>query len=95
MTDQIEEIKRQITKTLKTHRIKKASLLGSIVRGEAGGDSDVNILVEIEKEISLLDFVGIKLEIEEGLSRKVDLVEYCAIKPSIRERILKEQVVTL
>ncbi len=39
-------------------------------------DSDIDILVEIEKDISLLDFVGLKLEIEEALGRKVDLVEY-------------------
>ncbi len=92
---QVEEIKQQIIKTLKTHGIKKASLFGSLVRGEMKEDSDIDILVEIEKNISLLDFIGIKLELEDGLGRKVDLVEYCAIKPSIRDKILKEQVVIL
>ena len=92
---QVEEIKQQIIKTLKTHGIKKASLFGSIVRGEMKEDSDIDILVEIEKDISLLDFSGIKLEIEEGLGRKVDLVEYCTIKPYIRDKILKEQVAIL
>jgi len=58
-------------------------------------DSDIDILVEIEKDISLLDFVGIKLEIEEALERKIDLVEYSTIKPLLKERILKEQVVIL
>ncbi len=51
--------------------------------------------MEIEKDISLFDFVGIKLEIEEELERKVDLVEYSTIKPLLKERILKEQVVIL
>ena len=92
---QVEEIKQQIIKTLKTHGIKKASLFGSLVRGEMKEDSDIDILVEIEKEISLLDFIGIKLELEDGLGRKVDLVEYCAIKPSIRDKILKEEVTIL
>jgi len=58
-------------------------------------DSDIDIVVKIEKDISLLDFVGLKLEIEEVLGRKVDLVEYNTIKPLLRERILKEQVVIL
>jgi len=58
-------------------------------------DSDIDILVQIEKDISLLDFVGIKLEIEEALERKIDLVEYSTIKPLLKERILKEQVVIL
>jgi len=43
----------------------------------------------------LLDFVGIKLEIEEALGRKVDLVEYNTNKPLLKERILKEQVAML
>jgi predicted nucleotidyltransferase len=40
----------------------------------------------------LLDFAGIKLELEDALNRKVDLVEYAAIKQVIRETIMKEQV---
>ena len=95
MTDQIEEVKDEIIKVLKKHGVKRGGLFGSIVRGEMKEDSDIDILVEIEENISLLDFVGIKLELEEGLGRKVDLVEYCTIKPSIIERILKEQVVIL
>ena len=74
------------------HRIKKAALFGSSVRGEMMEDSDIDILVEIEDNISLLDFVGIKLELEEILRRKVDLVEYSTVKPFLKEKIIKEQV---
>lgn len=55
-------------------------------------DSDIDVLVEIGDDISLLDFVGIKLEIEEALGRRVDLVEYSTIKPLLKDRILSEQV---
>lgn len=89
----IEEIKRKILPILQRYGVKRVGLFGSYVRGEMGEDSDIDILVEIEKDISLLDFVGLKLEIEETLGRKVDLVEYNTIKPLLRERILKEQVV--
>jgi len=58
-------------------------------------DSDIDILVEIDKNISLLDFVGIKLEIEETLGRRIDLVEYHTIKPLLKDRILKEEVAIL
>ncbi len=51
--------------------------------------------MEIEDDISLLDFVGIKIELEEATGRKVDLVEYDTIKPLLQERILNEQVVIL
>ncbi len=91
----MEEIKRTILPILQRYGVKKIGLFGSYVRGDMREDSDIDILVEIEKDISLLDFIGIKLEIEETLGRKVDLVEYCTIKPLLRERILKEQVEVL
>jgi predicted nucleotidyltransferase len=88
----IEEIRQKILPVLEKHNIKKAGLFGSFIRGEMREDSDIDILVEIEDNISLLDFVGIKLEIEDVLGRKVDLVEYSTIKPLLKDRIIKEQV---
>jgi predicted nucleotidyltransferase len=76
-----QEIKQKVLPILQHHRIKKAALFGSFVRREMKEDSDIDILVEIEDNISLLNFVGIKLELEEILRRKVDLVEYSTIKP--------------
>ena len=87
-----EEIKQKILPILQRHGIKRAGLFGSYVRGEMREDSDVDILVELDDDISLLDFVGIKLEIEEVLGKKIDLVEYCTIKPFIKDKIIKEQV---
>jgi predicted nucleotidyltransferase len=92
----LEEIKNKILPILKRYDIKKAGIFGSFIRGEAREDSDIDILVEIERDdISLLDFVGIKLEIEEAVGRKVDLVEYSAIKPIIKKQILSEEVAIL
>lgn len=88
----MEEIKQKIRPILKKYNIKRAGLFGSYVRGDMREDSDIDILVEIEDDISLLDFVGIKLEIEDILGKKVDLVEYDTIKPLIKEKIIKEQV---
>ena len=91
----IEDLKRKILPILQRYGAKRAGLFGSYVRGDMREDSDIDILVEIEKDISLLDFVGLKLDIEEALGLKVDLVEYNTIKPLLKERILKEQVVIL
>jgi predicted nucleotidyltransferase len=88
----VEEIKNKIRPTLKKYKVKKAGIFGSVVRGEAKPDSDIDILVEIEDRISLLDFVGLKLELEEVLGRKVDLGEFSTIKPIIKEQVLKETV---
>jgi len=95
MRTPIEEIKQKILPILQRYGVKRIGLFGSCVREQMKEDSDVDILIEIEKDISLLDFVGLKLEIEEALGKKVDLVEYDTIKPLLRERILSEQVVIL
>ena len=91
----IEEIKGRIIPILERYGIKKAAIFGSLAKGEAKTNSDVDILVEIKSDMSLIDFIGIKLELEEALKMRIDLVEYDTIKPIIKERILAEQVVIL
>lgn len=95
MATDIEEIKQKIIPILKHHKVSRAGLFGSLVREEMKSDSDVDILVEIKDDISLLDFVGIKLEIEEAIGRKVDLVEYASIKPLLRDSILSGELAIL
>lgn len=92
MNKDIKKIKPKIKKVLKKYKIARAGIFGSFVRGEQKKKSDIDILVEVPKNINLFDFVGIKLELEDKLGRKVDLVEYCVIKPLIKERILSEEV---
>lgn len=91
----INKIKEKILPILQDYGVKKAALFGSYVRSQMQKDSDIDILVDIQADISLLDFIGLKQKIEETLGRKVDLVEYDTLKPILRERILKEQVVLL
>lgn len=77
---------------LKKNGIVKAGIFGSYARGEAKKRSDIDILVKTKMGMSLLTFVGIKLELEKQLQRKVDLVEYDVIKQRIKEQILQEEV---
>jgi hypothetical protein len=95
MKNDITKIKQKILPILQKYGVKKIALFGSCIRGQMDKDSDIDILVDIEADISLLDFVGLKQKIEETLGRKVDLVEYDTLKPLLREKILKEQVVLL
>ena len=92
MQSQIEQIKKTILPILQKHDIQKAGLFGSHARGDFSENSNIDILVEINKNISLLDFVGIKLDIEDALGKKVDLFEYNSIKPALRTHILNEQI---
>ena len=89
--NQVEEMKETLIKVLKKHRVKRAALFGSIVRGEATEDSDIDLLIEFEGRKSLLDLVGLKLELEELLKREVDVVTYKSLHPLLRGKILNEQ----
>lgn len=73
---------------LKRYGVKKAALFGSVVRGDTTSESDVDVLIEPPDDFSLLDLAGLHVDLEETLEKKVDLVEYDAIKPILRDRIL-------
>jgi hypothetical protein len=95
MNKYINEIRSEIVPILRYHDVVRAAVFGSFARGEMKENSDIDILVELVGEKSLLDFVALKLELEETLGRKVDLVEYSTIHPLLKERILNEQVPVL
>ena len=68
--------------------VKKAWLFGSCSRGEETMDSDVDILVEYDRQnsrVSLLKMAGIMLDLEDLLHRKVDMVEENGLLPFARE----------
>ncbi len=87
----IQTIKKQIVPILKRQGVTKAAFFGSCARGEMTKKSDIDILVKLTKNKSLFDFVGLKLELEEKLGKKVDLVSYNAIKPLLKDIILKDE----
>ncbi|MBI5914434.1 MAG: nucleotidyltransferase family protein [Bacteroidetes bacterium] len=88
MQTQLPEIRRNIELVLRKYAINRASLFGSFADGTARKGSDVDLLVELSKPIGLLEFIHIKHELEDLLGRKVDLVEFKAIKPSLKKLIL-------
>ena len=89
----IEKIKIKVIKILKQNKVSKAGIFGSYSRGDQKENSDIDMVVKIEdKNMSLLGFIGLKLELEKVLNKKVDLVEYSAIKPLIKKRILNEEI---
>lgn len=90
---EIERIKSIIIKTLKKNKVNKAGIFGSYSRGEQKKNSDIDIVVNInDKKMSLLGFIGLKLKLEDILKKKVDLVEYSAIKPLIKNNILNDEI---
>ena len=67
-------------------------VFGSIARGEATSESDVDFLVEMEEGRSLLDVGGLLADLETLLGRKVDIVEPEGLHWYIRDRVLREAV---
>lgn len=92
MAEAIARIRETVLPILRRYGVTRAGVFGSRARGETAAGSDVDMLVEIGPDFSLVDFVRFKLEIEEALGEQVDLVEYDAIKPRLKDRILDEQV---
>jgi len=75
---------------LKKYGVAKAAVFGSYARNKAKKNSDIDLLVEIKKNISLLDFSALKQELQQTLNRQVDLVEYSQIKPMLKQSILED-----
>ena len=65
-------------------------VFGSVARGEAREDSDIDLLVDVESGRSLLDVVGLWLDLQELLGRKVDLLTEGGVNHHLRDRILAE-----
>jgi predicted nucleotidyltransferase len=66
-------------------------LFGSAARGEAEETSDIDLLLELDKGVSLFDFARFKLELEAMLRKKVDLVSSNGISPRLRPDIERDK----
>ena len=84
------EILRSHQAELREAGVKSLKLFGSVVRGEAGPESDIDILVEFSRPIGLLAFVRLKHRLAELLGRPVDLVTPEALKSPLRDGIINE-----
>lgn len=77
-----------ITPFLKSCGVVRAGLFGSTARGEDKSDSDIDLLIDTDGKMTVFKIVGLKQDLEERLGRKVDIVEYDAIKPTMRESVM-------
>ena len=82
----------QIKKVAKKYGASNIRVFGSISRGEETPESDIDLLVDFEADRSLFDLVRLKLELEELLGYKVDLVTEKAMHRLISSRVIKEAI---
>ena len=79
-------------KELEALGVRSLAVFGSVIHGEAGPDSDVDLLVEFVKPVGYFAFFEVKERLEEILGCRVDLVTREALHPRLRDGILKEAV---
>ena len=74
------------------HGARHVRVFGSVARGSAGPESDVDLLVEIASDRSLLDQIALIQDLSELLDRRVHVISDRGLNPRVRQRVLEEAV---
>lgn len=89
-----DEVRRRVTSTLPTlpqrRLVQRISLFGSHLHGDAGPQSDVDLLVELSEPVGLFSFVDMKLRLEQALGKRVDLLTPDSLSKYFRDKVLAE-----
>ena len=88
----IEQKREEIRRIAAKHGARNVRVFGSVVRDEAGPESDVDFLIEVGSTTSSWFPVGLIVELEELLGRPVEVVAERALKRDLKERVLREAV---
>ncbi|MEQ9483850.1 nucleotidyltransferase family protein [Coleofasciculus sp. F4-SAH-05] len=92
IVDLIQEKREDILRIAASHGASNVRLFGSVARGEAQPDSDIDFLVEMESDRSLLDRIALIQDLEDLLGKKVDVATVKGLREVWRDRILNEAV---
>ncbi|MDR4493309.1 MAG: nucleotidyltransferase family protein [Nitrospirales bacterium] len=91
-TDLLRAKRDRIIQVAAHHGAHNVRVFGSVVRGESGPNSDIDLLVEMDQGRSLLDLIELSQELEEFLDRKVDILTDEGLSPYLEQRIHAEAV---
>jgi len=92
IAEQLRERREEILRIAARHGATRVRLIGSVARGEARPESDIDLLVTWAEGTSLLDHAALVLELESLLGRKVDIASDGWVKPSIREPVYRDAI---
>jgi hypothetical protein len=88
----LKEKRDVILAAARRHGVRNIRIFGSVARGEDDSESDIDFLVDMEPDRSILDHASLLIELQQLLGRKVDVVSERGIKNRIRERVLREAI---
>ena len=88
----LKERREEILRIAVNHGARNVRVFGSVARSEADEKSDVDFLVDMEAESSLLDLVALTQDLEDLLGQPVHVVEKEAVHWYIRDRVMSEAV---
>lgn len=88
----LQEKRGDILKLAKEYGAYNVRVFGSVARGDADEKSDIDLLVTLENGRSLLDLIGLWMDLEELLQRKVDVVSEGGLKEGFGEHVLRDAV---
>jgi len=88
----IEKYKQQILPVLERYAVKHAAIFGSFAKNCETVNSDIDLLIEPANSFTLFSMLQLEEELEEVTQRKIDIVEYGALKPSIQQEVLQSAV---
>ncbi len=88
--DLLKEKREDILRIAAQHGARNVRVFGSIARGDARPDSDIDVLVDLEPGRSLFDLGGLLIDLQDLLGRNVDVVTEKGLRDRIRGRVLKE-----
>ena len=90
--DSVLEILQINQDNLRSYGVRSISLFGSVARGESGPRSDVDLLVDVDDDVSLFGLSRLKRHLEDLLGMPVDLVTTDALRPDFRDSIMAEAI---
>ena len=73
-----------------TYRLQSVQVFGSVARGLDDDESDLDLLVELPSDVSILSLGGFLMDVRDLLGLPVDVTTISMLKPKIRERVLRE-----
>jgi hypothetical protein len=88
----VDKKREEILRIAARHGARNVRLFGSVARGDAGPESDLDILVDLEPECSLMDHAALVVELEALLRCRVEIATERGLRSRVRDRVLREAV---